>query len=61
MRLTALRGTGVAWLKCPVCRLKCSDIAVGPSDGIPLCGHVRMLELYFADRSMQESEDAGRS
>ncbi|MHC5902912.1 hypothetical protein ACVNF4_03210 [Streptomyces sp. S6] len=47
MRITSLRGTGVTWLKCPACRLKCRPTAAGPDRQCPRCGQARMLKLSF--------------
>lgn len=47
MRITPLRGAGVAWLKCPACRLKCRPSAVGPDGQCPGCGEAKMLKLTF--------------
>lgn len=60
MRITPLRGLGVAFLKCPNCRLKCRPTAVGPDGQCPRCGDVRMLRLSFGDRSSGFAPDTNR-
>lgn len=50
MRITPLRGFGVAWLKCPACRLKCRPTAVGPDGSCPRCGNPRLLKLSLGSR-----------
>jgi DNA-directed RNA polymerase subunit RPC12/RpoP len=47
VRIIPLRGAGVAWFKCPACRLKCRPTAVGPDGQCPRCGQTRMLKLSF--------------
>jgi hypothetical protein len=56
VRITPLRGRGVAWLKCPACR----PTAVGPDGQCPRCGHTGMLRLSFEGRSTGPAPDAGR-
>ncbi|GAA3846475.1 hypothetical protein ACFS5L_05965 [Streptomyces phyllanthi] len=60
MRITPLRGTGVAWLKCPACRLKCRPTAVAPDGNCPRCGKARMLKLSFGGRVTVAAPDASR-
>ncbi|MCX5562830.1 MULTISPECIES: hypothetical protein [unclassified Streptomyces] len=57
MRITPLRGLGVAWLKCPACRLKCRPTAVGTDERCPRCGEARMLKLSFGGRSAHPARD----
>jgi DNA-directed RNA polymerase subunit RPC12/RpoP len=57
MRITRLRGSGVAWLKCTACRLKASPSAVGADGHCPRCGHTRMLKLSFGGRFTQPTEN----
>jgi hypothetical protein len=45
MRIPRLRGAEGALLKCPVCRLKCLKVAVGPDGACPRCGHANLLRL----------------
>ena len=61
MRIIPLRGAGVAWFKCPACRLKCRPTAVGPDGQCPRCGEARMLKLSFGGRAMAASPDGDRS
>jgi len=61
VRIIPLRGAGVAWLKCPACRLKCRPTAVGPDGQCPRCGEARMLKLSFGGRATVSSSDGGRS
>ncbi|MER6126520.1 hypothetical protein ABT173_28675 [Streptomyces sp. NPDC001795] len=61
MRVTPLRGTGVTWLKCPACRLKCRPAAVGPDGSCPRCGNARLLTLSLGGRSGQSAPDPGQS
>ncbi|MBN0048528.1 hypothetical protein JS756_31410 [Streptomyces actuosus] len=58
MRITPLRGVGVAWMKCPACRLKCRPTAVGPDGSCPRCGNARMLRLSFGDRPARSERNA---
>ncbi|OLZ63153.1 hypothetical protein AV521_39870 [Streptomyces sp. IMTB 2501] len=60
MRITPLHGSGVVWLKCPACRLKCRPAAVGPDGNCPRCGDVRMLRLSFGGRAFQAAADSDR-
>jgi len=60
VRITPLRGLGVAWFKCPACRLKCRPTAVGPDDRCPRCGDARMLKLSFGGHSPRPAPDADR-
>ncbi|WP_326719878.1 hypothetical protein OHT59_10530 [Streptomyces sp. NBC_00243] len=57
MRITPLRGLGVAWMKCPACRLKCRPTAVAPEGKCPRCGEARMLKLSFGNRAADASRD----
>ncbi|MDH6437164.1 hypothetical protein M2158_005705 [Streptomyces sp. SAI-144] len=50
MRITPLRGSGVTWLQCPACRLKCRPAAVGPDGACPRCGTARLLKLSLGGR-----------
>ncbi|WP_329374465.1 hypothetical protein [Streptomyces sp. NBC_01483] len=59
MRIIPLRGAGVAWFKCPACRLKCRPTAVGPDGQCPRCCGARMLKLSFGGRAT--ASDGGRS
>jgi hypothetical protein len=61
VRITPLRGRGVAWLKCPACRLKCRPTAVGPDGLCPRCGQARMLKLAFGGRTTLEPPAANES
>ncbi|MFI5882894.1 hypothetical protein [Streptomyces sp. NPDC051554] len=61
MRIIPLRGTGVAWFKCPACRLKCRPTAVGPDGRCPRCGGARMVKLSFGGRATAPSLDGERS
>jgi hypothetical protein len=60
VRITPLRGTGVAWFKCPACRLKCRPTAIGPSGGCPRCGNDRMLKLTLGSRPTRPAQDSER-
>ncbi|NUP45221.1 MAG: hypothetical protein HOY76_51415 [Streptomyces sp.] len=60
MRITPLRGTGVAWFKCPACHLKCRPAAIGPSAGCPRCGNDRMLKLTLAGGPVRPPQDSER-
>ncbi|WP_369393394.1 hypothetical protein AB5J72_41985 [Streptomyces sp. CG1] len=60
MRITPLRGSSVAWLKCSTCRLKCRPAAVGPDGNCPRCGDVRMLRLSFGGRLDQPAQGTDR-
>ncbi|WP_367325787.1 hypothetical protein [Streptomyces sp. HUAS ZL42] len=60
MRITPLRGIGVAWLKCPACRLKCRPTAIGPDGGCPRCGNAGLLKLSLGGRPDQPAPDADR-
>lgn len=53
MRITPLHGTGVTWLKCPGCRLKCRPTAVGADGRCPRCDHHGLLKLTFGGRTVQ--------
>ncbi|WP_371658425.1 hypothetical protein [Streptomyces sp. NBC_00280] len=61
MRIIPLRGPGVAWFKCPACRLKCRPTAVGEDGKCPRCGGSRMLKLSFGDRAAASAPDSDRS
>ncbi|MEV8018069.1 hypothetical protein AB0O76_17370 [Streptomyces sp. NPDC086554] len=60
MRITPLRGIGVAWFKCPACRLKCRPSAVGPEGTCPGCGQTQMLRLTFGGRHGRLDATAAR-
>ncbi|WP_405578344.1 hypothetical protein [Streptomyces sp. NBC_01092] len=60
MRITPLRGTGVTWLKCPACRLKCRPTAVGANGRCPRCGHDSLLKLSFGGRAVQPVPETGQ-
>ncbi len=60
MRITPLRGPGVAWFTCSACRLKCHPSAVGPDGNCPRCGSSRMLKLSLGGRSAQPAPDGPR-
>lgn len=53
MRITPLRGSGVAWIKCPGCRLKCRPTALAPDGSCPRCGESSLLKLTFGGRADQ--------
>ena len=57
MRIIPLRGAGVAWFKCPACRLKCRPTAVGEDGLCPRCGEARMLKLSFGGRGSRPAPD----
>ncbi|MCX4426032.1 hypothetical protein [Streptomyces mirabilis] len=59
MRISPVHGAGVAWFKCPACRLKCRPTAVSPDGQCPRCGEERMLKLSFGGRAT--ASDSGRS
>ena len=61
MRITPLRGTGVPWLKCPDCRLKCHPTAVGADGRCPRCGHESLLKLSFGGRAVRPAADPDQS
>ncbi|MEU8869055.1 hypothetical protein [Streptomyces umbrinus] len=61
MRIIPLHGTGVAWFKCPACRLKCRPSAVGPDGQCPRCDQARMLKLSFGGRSAIAASDRNRN
>jgi hypothetical protein len=61
VRIIPLHGAGVAWFKCPACRLKCRPTAVGPDGQCPRCGEARMLKLSFGGRAKPSPPDGGRS
>lgn len=61
MRIIPLRGAGVAWFKCPACRLKCRPTAVGEDGQCPRCGESRMLKLSFGGRTTTSASDGDRS
>ncbi|MEV0171978.1 hypothetical protein AB0I00_12785 [Streptomyces sp. NPDC050803] len=60
MRITPLRGTGVAWLKCPACRLKCRPTAVEADGHCPRCGHANLLKLSFGGRTVRLAPETGQ-
>jgi hypothetical protein len=60
VRITPLRGFGVAWLKCPACRLKCRPTAVAPDGSCPRCGEPRLLKLSLGGRPDRPSQDSDR-
>ncbi|WP_411142795.1 hypothetical protein [Streptomyces sp. x-80] len=49
MRITPLRGTGAALLKCPdpTCGLTCRPTALAAQGRCPGCGHDRLIRLDF--------------
>ncbi|MFI1358334.1 hypothetical protein ACH4TV_32925 [Streptomyces sp. NPDC020898] len=57
MRIIPLRGAGVAWYKCPACRLKCRPNAVGPDGHCPRCEHTHMMRLSFGGRTTTPAPD----
>jgi hypothetical protein len=61
VRVIPLHGAGVAWLKCPACRLKCRPAAVGQGGQCPRCGEARMLKLSFGGRPAVSPSDDDRS
>lgn len=61
MRIIPLRGAGVAWYKCPACRLKCRPTAVGPEGTCPRCGHSHMMRLSFGGQASKAASDGDRS
>lgn len=61
MRIIPLRGAGVAWYKCPACRLKCRPTAVGAEGSCPRCGHAHMMRLSFGGRTTTPSSDGEKS
>ena len=61
MRIIPLRGAGVAWFKCPACRLKCRPTAVGPDRQCPRCREARMLKLSFGGRTTTSASDDDQS
>ncbi|MFJ8637294.1 hypothetical protein [Streptomyces sp. NPDC093568] len=46
-------GTGVTWLKCPGCRLKCRPAAVGAGGRCRRCDHDGLLRLTLGGREVQ--------
>jgi hypothetical protein len=60
VRITPLRGTGVTWLKCPGCRLKCHPTAVGADGHCPRCGHDSLLKLSSGGRAARPAMDPGQ-
>ncbi|QFQ98650.1 hypothetical protein F9278_23600 [Streptomyces phaeolivaceus] len=61
MRIIPLRGPGIAWYKCPACRLKCRPTAVSPDGSCPRCGYSHMMRLSFGGRSNASAPDGDRS
>ena len=57
MRIIPLRGAGVAWYKCPACRLKCRPTAVGPDGRCPRCGYTHMMRLSFGGQAATPAAD----
>ncbi|MEV0743320.1 hypothetical protein AB0I51_47105 [Streptomyces sp. NPDC050549] len=61
MRIIPLRGPGVAWYKCPACRLKCRPSAVGAEGACPRCGHSHMMRLSFGGRRAASEPPGGQN
>jgi DNA-directed RNA polymerase subunit RPC12/RpoP len=59
VRIIPLRGPGVAWYKCPACRLKCRPSAVGAEGACPRCGHSHMMRLSFGGRGAASEPPSG--
>jgi hypothetical protein len=61
VRITPLRGTGITWLKCPACRLKCRPTAIAADGTCPRCGNARLLKLSSGGRADQSAPDTNRN